>query len=129
MGEFNLLTIAVKWALLILYFLFLTYLFRDRVFLEGFLGYTLIVFVVIPINLLVRSYVETSTTLSYDEAALVMAGMLFGLNLILLFAINRFLPGLTASNAMTLLIFILIFTAGSMLVHHIPNIPGVHTWR
>ena len=45
------LSIVIRWISLIAIFLFLTYSFRDRVTLEGFWGYVILILILVPINL------------------------------------------------------------------------------
>jgi hypothetical protein len=115
-----------KWIVLVLFFLFLTYLFRDRFTLEGFAGYALIVFVLVPINVAARKYVVDSPHIAeaHENALAIVAASLLFLNLFLMFLLNRFLPGVTISSIGVMIAFAVLFTAGGVLVGYLPSLPS-----
>ncbi|NQU43081.1 hypothetical protein HQ520_07335 [bacterium] len=123
--DLTLLDAVMRWVLLVLFFLLLTYLFRDKIVLEGPVGYILILFALIPINLLLRDYVAFSFDLPFEATTLLFSLSLIGLNLFILFVINRMLPGLTVSSFLNLFLFSLLFSIASLMVHHVPALPYV----
>jgi len=121
----NVLDLVAKWIVLVLFFLLLTYPFRDRLILEGFAGYCLIVFVLVPINIAARLYLMESPRMAHENALAILSTTLFALNLLLMFLLNRFLPGLTVSSFKAMVLFVALFTAGAVLAGYIPTIPNL----
>ena len=119
--------IMVRWIVLVALYLFLTYLFRDKVIVEGFFGFILPVGVLIPINVLAKEYVGF---LELDIAENMMPGAYFTailvFNTISLLIFNKIMPGLTVSSNIALVLFAASFTVISFFVGmYFPVMPEI----
>lgn len=127
MLELDFLNILIRWSVLTLFFLLLCYTFQDKVTLSGARGYIFLIAVVIPINLLLKSYIAETLHLTYDQAQFAEIGGLILLNIVLFLAMDKFMPALETSGFVALLVFTLLFSAASYLVHRIPEIDSLTT--
>ena len=109
--------VIVRWAVMTAMFLILTYLLRDKVILEGMFGFILPIFVLMPLNVLAKDYLEL---LELDIPANYIPGahfaVIFVFNSLLLLVFNKVLPGLTVSSDGILLLFAILVSVVSFLV-------------
>ncbi|HUT24925.1 MAG TPA: hypothetical protein VM492_11325 [Sumerlaeia bacterium] len=122
MADVSILDLILHWVLLLAVFLFLTALFRERVILEGALGYLLAMVVIIPMNLFVRLWVE-SMGLDFSQSTWALMGTMLLLNLGLLFVLSRAAPGVTISSIGAMLVFAAALSAASFLIRYLPPLP------
>jgi hypothetical protein len=123
MPNVSILDLLLQWVLLLAVFLFLTAMFRDRVVLEGALGYLLAMVVIVPINLSVRLWVD-NMGLASGQSTWVLMGTILLVNVALLSTLSRALPGLTISGVGATLVFAVLFSAASFLTRYLPALPA-----
>jgi len=121
MFELDPMNIALRWIGLTAIFLFLTYLFRDRVTLEGFWGYFLLLFMMIPLNVL-------GGRVGYAMGLPLNRPWIFGtvivpLDVVILFIWSRYMPGMTSTSRSSLLLFAILFSAFAIGLHLVPAFP------
>lgn len=66
--DLDILSIIIRWIGLAAIFLLLTYFFRDRVTLEGFWGYVILLLVLVPINIFEPLHEEFFKAIHAPEA-------------------------------------------------------------
>lgn len=113
---------VLQWIMLTGCFLVLTFFFRNHIEVEGFAGFILILFVIMPINIAAKDYLQyVEMPVSVRLLPLAYGFMLLVINLILFFAITLLLPGLSASSNLVIALFALLFTTVSVLLRFLPT--------
>lgn len=125
---FNWLDIVCKWAVVVGFFQVLLYLFQDRVVLEGLPGNIWLLVIIAPTNLMLSHFLEGQYTLSGNHLLLALLLTSVILNTVILFAINRFLPGLVTDSLMDLGFFCAAFSLVVYLLRIVPEVPPINTW-
>lgn len=132
------LNLIVRWAGVTGVFLLLTYFFRGRVTLEGFWGYVLLIFLVVPINifepyhdvvaeaihpsLYVAPQAEDSVKASSPDSplwedprtAVTYMLVLLPLNVLLMFSWSKWLPGMTITGWWAPIVFAAFLSAAAL---------------
>lgn len=124
--ESPMLYLVSRWLILVVTFLVLTLVFRNRVMLEGFAGYGFVLFILVPINIFAETYLD-SMDLSVSEvtAPYIFLTVVLIVNSILLLAFTHILPGISVSNNGMLLFFSLIFSVAAFLLRSfLPSLPA-----
>jgi hypothetical protein len=121
---FDPLNLLVRWLVFVVVFLFLTYLFREKVILEGSSGYLILLFIFAPANLI--------GTLSVDllpqspATGAVFFFLILGINLLALYLWSRFVPGLAVTGWRSLVLFALLLSIAVTGIFFMPRIPTPH---
>jgi len=126
-SETSVLYLITRWVILVGMFLGLTYLFRDRLVLEGIPGFFLVLVVLVPINVFLEGWTaslgigipEKNMPMFFLTAVLIV-------NVALLLVFTYILPGVTVSSISALLCFALAFSIVSCLIRFfIPEVPAL----
>ncbi len=122
LGENSPLGFVIQWIILTVMFFMLTYLFRNKVEVEGMVGYFLLLAIVIPVNISAKNYIGYLEWPQDPQMAPVAYGMIILiLNLVLLSAMTFVLPGITVSDNFILVFFAILFSAASVLLAFLPS--------
>jgi hypothetical protein len=125
---FNPVDLVVRSIALTFFFLFLTYLFRDKVVIEGFLGYAVIVGLLVPINVYLNSGGSLPGVDANNLGATAIAVYVLAFNIVIGLILNKLLPALSISSLWALLFFLIVFSGASALVRFVPLVPTIpHT--
>lgn len=126
-GSFNSVDLIVRSLALTGVFLLLTYFFRDKVVIEGFVGYVIVLGLLVPINVYLNSgggqNIPGLEALELREMALTV--LLF--NIVMGVILNKKLPALSISSIWALLAFMIVFSAASACVSLVPEIHPLPT--
>jgi len=120
MYDLDPMNIALRSIALAVVFLFLTFLFRERVTIEGFWGYFLLFLVVIPINVL-GGQAGHLARLPTDNPW-VFLGIIAPLDVAALLFWNKFLPGLTTTSWRVLTLVALLLALLAFGLYLVPPI-------
>jgi hypothetical protein len=119
---------ALRFVALAAIFLFQTYLFRGRVAVEGFSGYFLLLFLLVPANVLGGPMAVLVARPEFEEFFLQLA-VLFIFNLIVFTLWRRFLPGFTTTGWLTMGVFAFLFTSAAIALRLAPPIPFANLFQ
>lgn len=113
--------LIARWLVFVIAFLFLTYVFREKVILEGSVGYLILLLIFAPANLVGTLSVDLLPQSPATGAVFFI--LILGLNLAFLYVWSRFVPGLAVSGWLYLILFALLISMAATSIFYMPRIP------
>ncbi len=115
MDNIDAVNFVIRWVVVWMGLFVATYILGRGMTVEGMPGHLFIMFIVVPVNVIAGfTFGSVATDIPGPVA---FFGLVFVLNLVLLGAGSKLLPGIEASGWLALILFVLVFSALTALVY------------